>query len=139
MAKIAENIYIDQFREQKGFQIILPEDETEWEQISFEVFIGEQARNGDGLNELRKLKLQWMDEAFQNLNENEQYVIRATAAYERPDRTHQRLPNKVSKELARALNTTSDNVRQIRKRAKDAIEKYVKQKEAERSMYERKR
>jgi RNA polymerase sigma factor (sigma-70 family) len=136
IARIAQNLYNDQLREQKGFQIILPDDEQEWEQISFEVFCSEKAEDGNW-DELKKLEQQWIKEAFQNLNEREQYVLRVAAEYEKPGKDHQRLPNKISLELAKALNTTSDGVRQIRKRAKDSIKKYVQQRESEWRVYER--
>jgi RNA polymerase sigma factor (sigma-70 family) len=135
MAKIAQNIYTDELRKQGGFRIIRPEDEIEWEQISFEVFCDAKIQD-ENFDELKKLKLQWIREAFQNLNEKEQYVLLVAADYEKPSQQHQRLPNKISQELAQALNTTSDGVRQIRKRAKDAIKNYVQQKETGRRVYE---
>lgn len=134
MAVIAGNIYNDQLREQQGLKVIHPEND-EWEQISFEVFCNEKPQdNTQGAPE--KLKLRWIKEAFENLTERERYVLLVASDYERPDKQHQRLPNKISQELAEALNTTPDGVRQIRKRAKDAIKKHVHQRESERRVYE---
>lgn len=54
--------------------------------------------------------------ALADMSEREQDVLRVTALYHRVGHASQRLPNKVSEELARRWNTTSDNIRAIRSR-----------------------
>lgn len=60
--------------------------------------------------------------AIESLSEREQVVIRVTFQWYQPDRAHQRLPNDVAAELAGFLQTTPENLRQIRHRALKKIE-----------------
>lgn len=55
--------------------------------------------------------------ALSGLSEREQDVIRTTMLFNKPGEEHQRLPDDVSRELARRLDTTNTNVRAIRSRA----------------------
>ncbi len=65
-------------------------------------------------------------QALAALTEREQHVLRVTAHWYRPGQKHQRLPNRVMADLAKALRTTSVNVRQIRHRALAKIAAYIK-------------
>jgi RNA polymerase sigma factor (sigma-70 family) len=56
-------------------------------------------------------------EAMNLLSENEQSVTRVTMAYWKADSESQRLPNDVAADLARSLDTSSENIRKIRERA----------------------
>jgi RNA polymerase sigma factor (sigma-70 family) len=69
-----------------------------------------------------------LDEAIDSLSDREQRVLRTTFQYYQPGRTHQRLPNDVAEGLATELGTTSENVRQIRRRALRKIKEYIKSK-----------
>jgi len=62
-------------------------------------------------------------EAILALSEKEQVVIRTTFHWYEPGAEHQRLPNDVAGELARTLQTTPENLRQIRRRALAKIKK----------------
>jgi RNA polymerase sigma factor (sigma-70 family) len=68
-----------------------------------------QARNLEEIERVRSAVL--------SLSEREQMVLRVTFQWYQPDRAHQRLPNEVAADLARALQTTPENLRQIRRRA----------------------
>ncbi|MHC4563817.1 MAG: RNA polymerase sigma factor [Planctomycetota bacterium] len=65
--------------------------------------------------------------AVDSLNEREQIVIRTTFQWYLPDQPHQRLPNDVAAELARTLQTTPENLRQIRRRAMRKIRTFLDQ------------
>ena len=56
-------------------------------------------------------------EALMALSERERLVLRVTLQWYRPGEEHQRLPNDVAADLARTLQTTPENLRQIRRRA----------------------
>jgi len=69
-----------------------------------------------------------LDEAIDSLSVKEQHVLRTTFQYYQPGKQHQRLPNDVAEDLAKELGTTSDNIRQIRRRARRKIDQYIKSK-----------
>ncbi len=56
-------------------------------------------------------------DALDQLSEKEQTVIRVTFEWYQPGQIHQRLPNDVVTDLAETLETTPENLRQIRRRA----------------------
>ena len=60
--------------------------------------------------------------AIRLLSEREQAVIRVTFQWYDPGQEHQRLPNDVAAELADYLQTTPENLRQMRRRALKKIE-----------------
>ena len=69
-------------------------------------------------------------EALMALPEREQLVLRVTMQWYRPGELHQRLPNEVTSDLARTLQTTPENLRQIRRRALRKVEEFVREVEA---------
>jgi len=64
-------------------------------------------------------------EALEMLTEKEQIVLRTTMQWYRPESPNQRLPNETCRELAMTLQTTPENLRQIRRRALKKIRDYV--------------
>ncbi|MCP4754257.1 MAG: sigma-70 family RNA polymerase sigma factor [Proteobacteria bacterium] len=66
-------------------------------------------------------------DALEQLSEKEQIVIRVTFEWYQPGRNHQRLPNDVVADLAATLETTPENLRQIRRRALNKIRTLLKQ------------
>jgi len=56
-------------------------------------------------------------QALGSMSEREQDVLRVTALYYKAGHDSQRLPNRVSEELAERWQTTNDNIRAIRSRA----------------------
>ncbi len=58
----------------------------------------------------------------EQLPERQQIVLRATLQWYRPDADHQRMPADAVADLARTLNTTPENLRQLRRRALQRVE-----------------
>jgi len=117
LAAIAENLIRDRFRGQLEVSVA---DETEIERIETpkqetpdETEIPEPER-------LRLLKL-----GFAQLSEVEQTVLRATMSFWQGDQEHQRMPNAAMQELSRQIDKSPENIRKIRSRAIDKLEKYV--------------
>lgn len=131
LGEIAKNLLNSELRKYKGLQIIYPDTLNEdgvdgWEPIEYEASIADDNDwvSRDSLSALQK---GWVQEAFNNLDDREQHILRVTFEYERPDRAHQKLPDAVSNWLKDVHKTTSENIRQIRKRAKLKVEKHVKE------------
>lgn len=61
--------------------------------------------------------LERVRQALASMSEREQDVLRVTALYYRVGHESQRLPNRVSEELAQRWQTTNENIRAIRSRA----------------------
>jgi RNA polymerase sigma factor (sigma-70 family) len=71
-------------------------------------------------------RLKLVEFAFNDLlTHREREVLRVTMEFYDPARENQRLPDDVAADLAARLNTTSDNLRKIRKRALEKIRDYV--------------
>jgi DNA-directed RNA polymerase specialized sigma24 family protein len=76
-------------------------------------------------------QIEWVREAFLALSEREQLVLRVTLQWYRPGEEHQRLPNDVASDLARTLQTTPENLRQIRHRALRKAESFLRERKAQ--------
>lgn len=63
--------------------------------------------------------------AFDCLSEREQAVLRIYGQFASPDDQQLTIPDAELEDLARNLDTSKENIRQIKKRARDKIEKYV--------------
>jgi RNA polymerase sigma factor (sigma-70 family) len=113
LARISENIFFDSFRNEP--QITLDEDE-----------VAEHPSPDPPKDEAPPPHLIELEQALGQLSEAEQDVLRVTATWYRPGERHQRLPNSVMQQLASSLNTTPDNVRQIRLRALAKLRKIMK-------------
>ena len=57
-----------------------------------------------------------LQEELQKLSPLQQDILAATELYYQPDTTYQRLPNGVTRKLADKHGTSSDNIRQVRRR-----------------------
>lgn len=66
-----------------------------------------------------------LDEAMETLSERDAHVLRVTSQFHRHGQKFQRLPNAVVDELASTLNTTPENLRKIRERARKKVRQYV--------------
>jgi DNA-directed RNA polymerase sigma subunit (sigma70/sigma32) len=66
-----------------------------------------------------------LHEALATLSEKERRVLEVTTQFSAPGEQHQRLPSGIAQDLAKALDTTVDNIRQIRKRALDKLRAYM--------------
>lgn len=130
LGEIATNLLNSELLKYKGLRIIYPDTRNEdgedgWEPIEYEASIKNDNEwvSRDSASALQK---KWVQEAFNNLDDREQHILRVTFEYERPDKVHQKLPDAISNWLKDVHNTTSENIRQIRKRAKLKVEKHVK-------------
>jgi RNA polymerase sigma factor (sigma-70 family) len=71
-------------------------------------------------------RVQAVRDALETLNEKEQIVLRTTFQWYQIGREHQRLPNDVVADLAETLQTTPENLRQIRWRAMKKVESILR-------------
>jgi RNA polymerase sigma factor (sigma-70 family) len=117
LAAIAENIVRDRFRGQLEISIV---DETEIERTESP---RQEATDETEIPEPERLKL--LRSAFAGLSEIEQTVLRATMSWWQADQQHQRMPNAAMQELSRQIDKSPENIRKIRSRAMDKLEKYV--------------
>ena len=67
--------------------------------------------------EMDKVKAERVRGALLRLSKREQLVLRVTMQWYQADKDHQRLPNEVAADLVKTLQTTPENLRQIRRRA----------------------
>ena len=66
-----------------------------------------------------------LDEAMESLTEREAHILRVTGQYHRIGQPFQRLPEDVVEELAETFNTTPENLRKIRERARKKVRQYM--------------
>jgi len=120
LAAIAENIVRDRFRGQPEISIV---DETEVERIESP---GQETTDETEIPEPERLKL--LKSGFACLSEIEQTVLRATMSWWQPGQQHQRMSNAAMQELSRQIDKSPENIRKIRSRAIDKLQKYVNEK-----------
>jgi|ERR1700731_1208990 len=117
LARIAENIARDRFRGQPEVRIV---EDADIEQI-------ESPRREDAdetqIPENERLKV--LESGFALLSEVEQTVLRATMLWWQADQQHQRMPNAAMLQLSQQIGKSPENIRKIRSRAVDKLEKYV--------------
>ena len=106
LGRIAQRLVQDTLRRTRRLPTCQFETET-WQSIPEQP---DQPPRDDAL--VRQVR-----DAIDQLSEKEQTVIRVTFEWYRPGQVHQRLPNDVVTDLARTLETTPENLRQIRRRA----------------------
>ena len=82
-------------------------DQDEWQNVA-----QPQPRAAEDMARTERVR-----EALMALSERERLVLRVTLQWYRPGEEHQRLPNDIAADLARTLQTTPENLRQIRRRA----------------------
>jgi RNA polymerase sigma factor (sigma-70 family) len=114
LGRISENIMRDYFRREPQI-VFMEEDELQAREN-----IDPMPEDADSSQRQRR-----MEQAMETLTEREQDVLRVTAMWYRPGQRQQRLPNSVMTKLASSLNTTPDNVRQIRGRAIRKLKRLV--------------
>jgi len=116
LGRIAQRLVLDTLRGTKRLPTCRFEAET-WQNIP------EQPRLPPRDDELiRKVR-----GALDQLSDKEQTVIRVTFEWYQPGKTHQRLPNNVVTDLAETLETTPENLRQIRRRALKKVRDLLEQ------------
>ena len=116
LATIATNTVRDRFRGQPEISIL---DATELEQIESPL-----QENSDEMAP-EPVRLSLLNAGFAGLSEIEQTVLRATMSWWRPGEKYQRMPNAAMQELSRQIDKSPENIRKIRSRAVEKLEKYV--------------
>lgn len=117
LAAIAENLIRDRFKGQLEVSLT---DETEIKRIETPK---QEAADETEIPETERLRL--LKLGFAQLSEVEQTVLRATMFFWQGDQEHQRMPNAAMQELSRQIDKSPENIRKIRSRAIDKLEKYV--------------
>lgn len=119
LVTIATRLLYSSFRANKGARETQLTDE-EWAQL-------DEATCGGVSAEPEPLEHRLVREAFEQLNDKQKLVVEATLDSFKvdPGRKQQRLSNEDSKALAEKLDTTPEDVRQIRKRAYKKMREYV--------------
>lgn len=116
---IATNLLRDWLRTRKGLCFEnFDDDKVVWEAES-KLRLARYARFH------RSPETELIHQAFDVLSEKEQIVLRIYGQFASPDNQQLTIPDAELEELARNLNTSKENIRQIKKRARDKIEKYV--------------
>lgn len=107
IGQIAENMLRDSFR--RDPQVVFMEEEE---------IEAKHDRSSEGSEvEPPSVGALRLEKALAQLTEREQEVMRVTGFWYQGGQRKQRLPNSVMSQLAADLNTTPDNIRQIRARA----------------------
>lgn len=96
-------------------------DAAQWREVAAEP-VATECPTPQGREKLETLK-----SALATLSEKEQLVLRVTFQWYEPGAEHQRLSDEVCADLARQLQTTGENLRQIRRRALKKVEHLVRQ------------
>ena len=117
LGRIAQRLAMDILRGRGGLKAHSLEAD-QWQQIAAEPPTPPAERDNKQIAMVRR--------AIESLNAKEQTVIRVTFQWYRPGEANQRLPNDICEDLATALGTTSENLRQIRRRALKKIEVFLR-------------
>lgn len=120
LGRIAERLAQDALRG-RGQVRARPLDPAQWERIAAEPRPDDATASAPAREALELAR-----QAIESLTPREQTVIRVTLQWYRPGEPHQRLPNDVCEDLARTLGTTSEHLRQIRRRAMKKIEAFLR-------------
>lgn len=115
VGKIAKNILIDDYRADKG-----PKNIVSLEELNTDVPYNKETPE-------LSLNTNLTVEAIDTLNEKEKTVLLLYYQWYEIGKENQRLPNGISQEIAKAIGSTKENVRQIHRRAKQKIKQYLEQ------------
>jgi RNA polymerase sigma factor (sigma-70 family) len=117
LLRISENIIRDHFRNSP--KIVFAEEP--------ELDDREDVRDGtENLSvEPQSAKSALVEEALKQLSDREQRVLRETVFWYVPGARYQRMPHAAMASLAKELNTTPSNIRQIRVRALETLRQYI--------------
>jgi DNA-directed RNA polymerase specialized sigma24 family protein len=92
-------------------------DQDEWQNVA-----QPQPRAAEDMTHTEQVR-----KALMALSERERLVLQVTLQWYRLGEGHQRLPNDVAGDLARTLQTTPENLRQIRRRAMRKVGAYLRE------------
>jgi len=114
LSKIAVNLFIDEGNQAKEHPKLISLEEIPDE-------IEEVGTDCDYISPQRRL----IDEALNALKDNERMVLLLSFQWYEIGKANQRLPNNVAAGIARTMDTTPENVRQLRKRALDKVKVFI--------------
>jgi RNA polymerase sigma factor (sigma-70 family) len=110
LGRIAQRLFQDALRSRRRLGLVHVEAE-DWDRIP--------APEPAAVPDLARVER--VCQALSQLSDREQRVLRVTFQWYRPGQTQQRLPSEVVDGLAEALETTPENLRQIRRRALEKV------------------
>ncbi|ACF14576.1 RNA polymerase, sigma-24 subunit, ECF subfamily [Chloroherpeton thalassium ATCC 35110] len=113
LRKIAANLFFSSFRTAQSVSTTLIHEEK-WQTLTE---ITDDSEKADSP------KMQLMKEALNTLSPKEQEIMRTIYQWYEP---HTKLPSHIVEELTKQYNTTPENIRKIRSRARQKIEAYLK-------------
>ena len=116
LGKIAYNDLVDKLRARQE-ELAWTKMDLEELESSLKILKREQVPNSKEYRLIYK--------ALDELNEKEEYVLRMTFMYQQPGQEGRPMPREKVAEIAHTLNTTHENIRQIRSRALKKIRRYV--------------
>jgi RNA polymerase sigma factor (sigma-70 family) len=118
LARIAENLLRDRYRGQPDVRLL--DDDEDLERLA-----GPEAESASQIQvpECERLKL--LKSAFAQLSEIEKTVLRSTMFWWQAGQEHQRMPHAAMEELSKQIGKSPANIRQIRLRSMEKLEKYV--------------
>ncbi len=118
LARIAENLVRDRYRGQPDVRLL--DDDEDLETLGGPT---DESASQIQVPESKRLKL--LKSGFALLSEVEQTVLRATMFWWQAGQEHQRMPHAAMEELSKQIGKSPANVRQIRLRSIEKLEKYV--------------
>jgi RNA polymerase sigma factor (sigma-70 family) len=118
LARIAENLIRDRYRGQPDVRLL--DDDEDLETLGGPT---DQSASQVRVPESKRLKL--LKSGFALLSEVEQTVLRATMFWWQAGQEHQRMPHAAMEELSKQIGKSPANIRQIRLRSIEKLEKYV--------------
>ncbi len=116
---IATNLLRDWLRTRQGLRFETFDDENVVREAEGKLWLARHARFH------KSPETELIHRAFDTLSERERDVLRVYGQFASPDNQQLTIPDAELEKLARNLNTSKENIRQIKKRARDKIEKFV--------------
>jgi RNA polymerase sigma factor (sigma-70 family) len=120
LGRIAQRLALETLRQRARLPAVAL-DPDEWQQVAREPAAPDADALGPGAERIARVR-----EAIESLSEREQIVLRATFQWREAGAVHSRMSNRATAELAQAVGTTPENLRQIRRRALTKIETFLR-------------
>jgi len=117
-ARIAENLLRDRYRGQPEIRLL--DDDEDLGRLGGTT---DESSSQIQVPESKRLKL--LKSGFALLSDIEQTVLRATMFWWQPGQEHQRMRHAAMQELSKQIGKSPANIRQIRLRSVEQLEKYV--------------
>jgi len=113
-------------------EVLMPDFETNEEVVKQVECMSKPAKEDVPQNDLSSENNRMISEALKTLTPKEEHVVMLTLSLRGVGKRHLRLSNKQSAELANKLNTTPENLRQLRSRGMRKLNTYCVQKKLKR-------